>query len=138
MSFHLFENDESETTVETLTPKGEDTKQVECYTCTECSSNIEIKYINEINNKILFECPKHGDKKMTIKEYFKKMDKNTYLYSECSLCKKQQNKINNNTIFKYCFDCKKIICNNCIFNHEKNHFLIQNDYLCIKCQKHPK
>jgi hypothetical protein len=92
----------------------------EVYTCTECDSNIEIQEIDETNNIISFLCPVHGSKTTSLKEYFEKMPKNTFLYSKCSSCQKQQNQINN-AIFKYCFDCKLILCNNCISEHDKTH-----------------
>ena len=75
---------------------------------------------------------------MTIKEYLDKMIKNTFLYANCSLCQKQQNKMDNNQIFKYCFNCKIHLCNKCLFNHEQNHIFIENDKLNIKCKLHPK
>ena len=66
------------------------------------------------------------------------MVKNTFLYSKCSLCQKQQNKTDNNQIFKYCFNCKIYLCNKCLFNHEQNHIFFENVQLNIKCKLHPK
>ena len=113
-------------------------KEDECYSCSECSSGIEILDLDEENNQITFKCPLDGQKTMTIKEYLDKMVKNTFLYTKCSLCQKQQNKIDNNQIFKYCFNCKIYLCNKCLFNHEQNHIFIENDKLNIKCKLHPK
>ena len=138
MSFQILKEDENQITPETLTPQGNESKEDECYSCLECSSNIEIKELDETNNTLSFECPNHGDQNISIKEYLQNMPKNTYLYNKCCICEKQQNQINNDNIFKYCFNCKKVICNNCIYKHNKNHLYIDNDKLCIKCLVHPK
>ena len=109
----------------------------ESYTCTECSSNIEINSLNEQNNNISFKCPVHGNKEMKIKDYLYKMKKNTYLYSKCNSCKKEQNTINNNKIFNYCTNCKLILCHECILNHDNNHIIIKNNETMTKCSLHP-
>ena len=137
MSFKLLKDDENIIIPETITPEGNETKYDECYCCSQCSSNIEIQELDEANNTLSFECPNHGYKNISIKEYLKNMPKNTYLYNKCSICEKQQ-KLNNNNIFKYCFNCKQIICNNCIYKHTKNHFNIDYDKLFVKCLIHPK
>jgi len=126
---------------ETLTPELKDEnklKENESYTCTKCSSLIEIISLDDINNIISFKCPSHGTNTMTIKEYLDDMKKNTFLYSACSSCKKKQNEINNNEIFKYCTNCKIIICNNCIINHDKEHYIINNNKNLTVCPLHPK
>ena len=113
-------------------------KEDEIYSCTECGSNIEILDIDDKNNLLSFQCPYHGSKTMKLKEYFEIMPKNTFLYSKCSTCKKQQNQPNNNKIFKYCFNCNLILCNNCLSDHDNDHLIIDNNQLNIKCSKHPK
>ena len=126
---------------ETLTPvpkEENELKEIQSYTCTECSSFIEITSLDEINNIISFKCPSHGTKTMTIKDYLENMKKNTFLYSTCSSCKKNQNEINNNEIFNYCTECKLIICNNCKMNHEKEHDIIKNNKNLTICPLHPK
>ena len=88
---------------ELITPGGEKKlDEKESYTCTECSSNIEITSLDENNNIISFNCHLHGPKTMTIKDYLENMKKNTYLYNKCNLCGKIQNQINNKDIFNYC------------------------------------
>ena len=84
------ENEESKVINELMTPFGDDEnlRENECYGCTECSSNIELLDLDEINNIISFQCPIHSQLTMTKKEYFEKMPKNTFLYSKCSSCKK--------------------------------------------------
>ena len=122
-----------------ITPKDENKKKEnESYTCSECSSNIEITSLIESNNILSFKCPSHGYKTMTIKEYLDEMKKNTYFYSKCKYCGIRQNKINNNQIFNYCTDCKYIICHKCIINHEQKHTKIKNNETMTKCSIHPK
>ena len=112
-------------------------KEDECYTCTECSTQIEILDIDEENNKLSFKCFNHGKKDITIKEYFEKMIKNTFLYKKCSSCNKQQKEINNKVNFKYCFWCKLLLCDECSVKHDKNHLFIDNNKLNITCKIHP-
>ena len=126
---------------ETLTPipkEENELKDNQSYSCTECSSLIEITSLDEINNILSFKCPTHGTKTMTIKKYLEDMKKNTFLYSICSLCKKKQNEINNNEIFNYCTNCKLIICNSCIMNHDREHVTIKNNKNLTICPLHPK
>ena len=131
----------SEFNNEVITPIPKEENELienESYSCTECSSNIEILSLDDINNIMSFKCPIHGTKTMTIKDYLNNMKINTFLYSKCETCKKQQNEINNNEIFNYCTKCQLIICNKCIINHDKDHFLIKNDLRMTRCKLHPK
>ena len=124
-----------------ITPMPKDDNELkknELYSCTECSSNIEIITLDEINNILSFKCPIHGSKTMTIKDYLNDMKKNTILYSKCYSCKKKQNEINNNEYFNYCTNCQLIICNKCINEHDKKHYIIKNNKRFIKCNLHPK
>ena len=126
---------------ELITPNSnqeEELKEKESYLCTECSSNIEIISLDETNNIISFKCQTHGNKTMSIKDYLNSMKLNTFLFSKCDKCQKQQNKINNEEIFKFCTNCKLIICNQCIFKHDKTHFFIKNNKILTKCSIHPK
>ena len=120
-------------------------KEGESYACTECSSCIEIFYIDEINNKISFKCQNinesHKIKILPINLFLIKTTKNTYIYAKCSSCNKQQNRINNDEVFKYCINCKLVFCNKCLYNHKKEnnneHFIINNNETKIKCLIHP-
>ena len=92
------------------------------YNCTECSSPIEILYINEKANIIEFKCSinKHI-KKLSIKEYMKKMKKfnNKNINDEVCIVD------NHNKKYEfYCLDCNKHLCKECIktrdhINHSK-------------------
>lgn len=126
---------------QTITPTPKEENELndnESYLCTECSSNIEIISLDEKNNIMSFKCPNHGSKNMTINDYLNNMKKNAFLYNKCYSCQKQQNEINNNELFKYCTDCQLIICNNCIMNHDKQHFKIKNNLKTTICNLHPK
>ena len=92
------------------------------YNCTDCSSLIEILYINEKANFIEFKCINNNHiKKLSIKEYMKKMkkfnDKNIY----DDICHVN----NHNKKYKYfCIDCNKQLCKDCLktrdhINHNK-------------------
>ena len=121
------------------------------FACTTCSYPIEILKINDEDNNITFKClnPKEKEEKtVKISEYLDSMRKFTYLYSECSLCNKKQNELENITIFSYCIKCDVIICSNCINKHleinEENHnglndkeYIIKNNEKSIKCLLHP-
>ena len=92
---------------------------IDQYSCTECSSNIEIISIDELSNAISFKCPLHGNKIISIIDYLKNMKKNIYLYSECIYCKKLQNNFINKEIFYFCENCKITLCNKCLIKHDK-------------------
>lgn len=63
--------DEENKQYEIPTPNGENKlKENESYTCTECNSNIEIIDLDEINNILSFQCPNHGYKSISLKDYF--------------------------------------------------------------------
>jgi hypothetical protein len=120
-------------------------KEGESYACTECPSDIEIFYIDENNSNISFKCQNnnesHGIKTLPINLFLIQTTKNTYIYSKCSSCNKQQNRINNDEVFKYCVNCKLIFCNKCLYNHNKennnDHRIINNNETKIKCLLHP-
>ena len=69
----------------------------DCYTCSACTSSIEILSINDKENSLTFRClnpiekNNHNIKTIPIEKYINSMKKYTYLCSECSLCKKLQN-----------------------------------------------
>ena len=137
MLFHKLGKDNDNNSPEAIIQEGDKKEEDEFYCCTECGSNIEILDLSEDNNIFSFKCPKDGNIKISIKEYFEKKSKNTCLCRKCIFCNKQQYEFKND-IFKYCFNCKIIICNNCIFSHDESHFIIENNKLLIKCLLHPK
>ena len=92
------------------------------YNCTECSSPIELLYINEKANIIEFKCTinKHI-KRLSIKDYIKEMKKlNNKNINEDTCIEDNHNK----KYEFYCFDCKKHLCRECLktrdhINHNK-------------------
>ena len=96
------------------------------YNCSDCSSLIEIKSINEDNNTIEFSClnkDKNHNYIIPLKEYIEKMQKyrNNKLYNnKCD--------IHNNVYISYCFNCNCHLCQECLktrihLNHIKNNLI---------------
>ena len=92
------------------------------YNCNECSSPIEILYINEKTNIIEFQCINNNHrKKISIKEYINEMKKfnNKNLNDEVCIID------NHNKKYEFfCLDCKKHLCKECLkardhINHNK-------------------
>lgn len=113
-------------------------KECKTYSCIYCQSPIEIFSINLTN--ISFKCIKnktHLIKEISINEYLNKMILNTYINFSCKECGKSQTE-QNNEIFKYCINCKKILCNDCIKKHDdsENHNIIETSDINYQCLKH--
>lgn len=98
------------------------------YSCSECSSLIEIISINEEKNTIEFNClnPENKHQKninIPIKEYIKQMKKfiNKNLFNnQCDIHKKDY--------ISYCFECNLHLCKDCLkarihLNHKKNNLI---------------
>ena len=149
MSYNLYNDEDESSAKPPPTPIMEidinKIREGESYSCTECSSSIEIFYIDESSYMISFKCQNnnesHSTKILPINEFLFLTTKNTYIYAKCSSCNKQQNRINNDEVFKYCVNCKLIFCNNCIYIHNKennnDHHIINNNETNIKCLLHP-
>ena len=121
----------------------------EYYSCPQCSSNIEILSIDDKEFEIIFKCLNEDEKsnhkmqKMKINEYIKKIEKNSILINECSICKKNRYSVTNFPTFKYCINCKLVLCYECGEDHinksnNSGHYLINNNEKNIKCLIHPK
>ena len=124
----------------------------DAYSCTNCSYPVEILKIDDKENTLTFKClnpkEKEVEKTIQISEYLDLMKKNTYLYVECSLCHKKQNKFKDVQIFSYCIKCDTIVCSDCVDKHletnEKNHPYLDGEYIIKineksnKCLLHPK
>ena len=77
------------------------------YNCSDCSSLIEIIYIDE--NKIEFKCTNNHKIKIDIKEYLNKMK----IFNKGKLNDKMCNK-HNKEYLVYCFDCNTHLCKECL------------------------
>ena len=106
------------------TPKIENEKI--CFSCTECSSAIEILTIDEKNNSMNFKCLNnisHGIKNISLKNYLEKMKENKQNnINEYKV--KCKNHIDNN-FTHFCLDCNIHLCKECFgsrihLNHRKN------------------
>ena len=83
------------------------------YNCIECSSPIEILYINEKTNTIEFRCTNNDNhkKKVSIKEYINQMKKFSNKKINDDICMKD----NHNSKYEFfCLDCNKHLCKECI------------------------
>ena len=112
------------------------------YTCTECSNIPLIKNINKSKAIIEIFCNEHGSTKLHIYDYLNKMKQHTYHYYKCDLCLNNLQKDFSDIPFKYCYDCQKNICPNCIILHSKitnnKHINIFNSKeIPVRCETHP-
>ena len=113
------------------------------YLCPKCLIPHEIRHINEETKEVEIHCSNKCQTKYTIKDYLTHMCRISYYYYKCEVCKKkiQKNfKIEEGHIFKYCFECNKIICLQCYdFMHQKlNHKnIVKSNEIFNKCGTHP-
>lgn len=107
------------------------------YTCPKCS--LAPKIISLYRNTIQLECPTHGHMSIDLDAFMEESSKRIYLNQTCGICNKSKQKDDQN-IFKYCYDCDKVICYQCINTHQKNfesHIkLIPADLYTSKCHIH--
>ena len=103
------------------------------YNCTECSSPIEILYINEKQNVIEYKCTKDNQiKKIPIKEYLEKMKKLNNKKINDELCTED----NHNKKYEFfCLDCNKHLCKECL--KTRNH-ISHNKKIIIEIQPSQK
>ena len=107
------------------------------YTCPKCS--LAPRIITLYRNTIQLECPVHGLLSTDIDSFMKESSKRIYLNQTCGICN-QSNQKDDQNIFKYCYDCDKVICYQCINTHQKNFGshtkLIPADLYPTKCHIH--
>ena len=104
------------------------------YTCDKCNSIPEILNIDYINNTLLIKCSNHKSE-ISMNNFINDTLKHNFYFSVCNICNKNIQKENSN-IFKYCYECNKIICGECALIHEKSHNLINNNDYNNKCKDH--
>ena len=109
------------------------------YSCTQCELPPEILYDTDETDTIKIKCEKHGTKTFLINDYLQIMSKNTYHYYQCGLCKKNSQRNFEGQTFKYCYQCKRILCPKCFIKHKsyKEHkkVFFANE-VNIRCDKH--
>ena len=87
------------------------------YLCPFCGEIPELLNINSDNGYIEFRCKKD-------KDYFTKLSRSgfTYYHIKCDGCNTlQMSEKNDDNIFKYCYICKKNLCNYCLQKFSKEH-----------------
>ena len=104
------------------------------YTCNKCNSIPEIIDIDYNNNIMKIKCSNHQGE-ITLDDFIYEGIKHNYYFSVCDICNKNVQKYDE-CIFKYCYDCKKIICLKCYANHNSEHKIINHNEYNIKCVKH--
>ena len=109
------------------------------YVCPQCSMSPRFLSIEEGNVKL--KCQTHGVLTIPIQKYLTDMSTNSYINFLCDFCKKNYQKgflSNKDKIFKYCFDCKKKICWQCIEQHKalEHKNICPVNKLNEKCEKH--
>ena len=107
------------------------------YTCPQCS--LAPKIINLYRNKVILECPTHGLQSIDLDIFMESSSKRVYSNQTCGICNIAKQNSDKN-IFKYCYDCDKVICYQCINTHQKNFEkhdkLIPADLYTSKCHIH--
>ena len=107
------------------------------YLCPKCSLAPKIKSL--YRNTIQLYCPTHGHMSMDLEAFMKSSSERIYSNQTCGICNKSKQKDDQN-IFKYCYDCDKVICYQCINTHQKqfgSHIkLIPADLYTSKCNIH--
>ena len=98
------------------------------YLCPLCGDIPELKNIHTDNGFIEFKCKcRQESLLLSVEQYFQKLSECNFTYYniKCSACNKvQKNYINKNQIFKFCYECQKDYCDDCLnnyTNHPKNH-----------------
>ena len=107
------------------------------YVCPKCS--LAPKIISLYRTTIQLECPTHGHMSIDLEAFMEESSKRIYSNKTCGICNKSKQKDDKN-IFKYCYDCDKVIYYQCINTHQKNfenHIkIIPNDLFTSKCFIH--
>ena len=104
------------------------------YTCNKCNLIPEITDIDFDKNIMKIKCPNHQNENKSLEDFINESVKHNYYFSVCNICNDVQK--NYESVFKYCYDCKKIICNKCYLNHDKQHKLTNQNEFDNKCEKH--
>ena len=90
------------------------------YLCPMCKNVPELVNVFTNNGYVEFKCKDHGNIILTVQQYFEKLnDSEFYYYNfKCPNCNKIQKDYFKEGIFKFCYDCRQIFCENCCKNKE--------------------
>ena len=89
-------------------------------------------------NIITIKCPKHGEQKLNIKDYFEKEKKYIYYSIKCSATGLEQRVLLcKNQYFSHCFQCGQNLCLECVKRHHCNPLkLLKVNEINDKCIDH--
>ena len=93
------------------------------YLCPQCGNIPELINIHTDNGYVEFKCRSHDELLLSVDQYFKKLyeSKKTYYNIKCCFCNKIQNNfLEKDKIFQYCYECKKNFCFECYKIEEKH------------------
>ena len=93
------------------------------YLCPFCDRIPELVNIHSDNGTVVFKCrcKLNEEQIIPIERYFELLsNSNTYFKSVCCICNKLQQNYIKKEVFKYCYQCKKDYCNECL-EKEENH-----------------
>ena len=114
-----------------------DLVQEDSYTCPKCLLTPRI--ISLYRNTIQLCCPIHGNMSLDLDTYMDKFSQYSYFGQICGFCNSNKQNSDQN-IFKYCYDCNKVICYQCIHTHQNNfpghNILIPSKLYNTKCYIH--
>ena len=102
------------------------------YSCPQCALIPEILIIDRIKGIIKIKCSTHGDQEIKLSDSVKSLTINNCINSKCEICSKFSKKIHK----KFCIHCNKIICKECLKNHESNEKLLNVSEMNTKCHLH--
>ena len=97
----------------------------------------EILTIDSENNEIKLNCRKRGEKEVyDMKNYFKKIKEGEYNKDTC-----QNEKCGSSINLKQrktCLNCKIILCEKCVNNHDGKHLIVPRNEISSFCSLHKK
>jgi len=115
-NYNIISDEESKNIFDSL-PKDQ-------YLCPFCGEIPELLNIHTDNGYVEFRCKKDKDYLISVQDYFKKLSLSdfTYYKTKCDDCNKlQMSEKNKENIFKYCYLCKKNLCNDCLQKFSEEH-----------------
>lgn len=109
------------------------------YACPKCALSPELLSINKKSGMLKIKCINHEEQNIPISKSISELTKNNHYNAKCEICQKKNNIENEYQQLKYCLECKKIICKNCLNKHEKhekNNKVLNLNEINSKCNLH--